>query len=254
MQQNGNGRGSFSRVITLGLVVVLIVLLGRAVFDGIFSIRSIEVRGNYFCSDAQVIAAAGIELGDSIFSVKADRIRAGINANRYLEYVSVWRNFFPCSVVLTVQEHTPIAKMSWMGMLLLVGENGVVLERTSEIDINVHVPEIVGMTVDTAMIGQEITYSVPGQGDAIRKILDALTGQNLITGIAQINISTPDNIALVTDEGLQILLGDVEKMSEKIAVLREALPQIYTRGGVTGGVVHISGDTSLDFMPYTPGE
>lgn len=250
MRQSKKKRSLVSHVFTALMVGILLLVLGSTVFSGLFAVRSIEVRGNTICSDEEVITASGISLGQSIFSVKAKDVQRGINANRYLEYVSVRHNFFPCSVILTVDEHSPVAKMSWLGMLMLIGDDGVVMESTSSIDITVHVPEIVGMTVQQGTaVGHPVVYGVPGQGEAIQSILDALREQGLLTSIVQINISTPDNIALVTDRGLQVLLGEAYRIPEKIEVLRNVLPRVYERDGVSGGVMHISNDISADFLP-----
>lgn len=241
-------RRSVRPAVVLGVIVAaLLLVFGPSIWRNVFAIRNIEVQGNSYCTRDEVIHYSGIRMGDSILSVDAERVKAGINQNRYLEFVGIWRNFFPSSVIITVTEHTPRAKLNWMGMLLLIGDNGVVLERTPEIDIPVHVPEVVGMLVDKVAVGQEVTYGVAGQGDAIIGILDALDLQGVTGEIAEINITSPDNLMLVTEGGLQVILGDDNMLAEKIALLREVLPRIQTLGDVSGGILNISSGESADY-------
>lgn len=232
-----------SRVAAFAVAVVIVFV----VFGQVFSIRGIEVQGNHYCSKEEVIASSGIQLGDSIFSVRQDEVRQRVNSNRYLDFVGVWRNYFPASVIITVTEHAPRAKMHWMGMLVLIGDNGVVLEQTSQIDLEVHVPEIVGMQVNQVSLGKPVDYAVAGQGDAVEALITAIDTQGLFDQIEQINVTQPDSLSLMTTSGMQILLGGVDRLDEKIALARDTLPRIASYGGYEGATLNITNPDSADY-------
>lgn len=228
------------------------LILGPILFNSVFSISKIEVQGNKRVSAEEVVAASGIKRGDNILSIDIDKVRDSINNNRYLEFVGLWRNFFPSSVILTVTEHAPRAKMAWMGMLVVLGENGVVLEQTAEIDASIHVPEIIGMTATQVRVGLPISYSIPGQGEAVDNVIDALDLQGIGSMIAEINVASPESMFLVTEEGLQVNFGNDEQLPEKFALFREVLPRIQTMGAVAGGLLDISTAKTADYRPPKP--
>lgn len=228
----------------VGLAVVALIIF--LVINNVFSVRTVEVQGNRYVTAEEVIAASGIKRGDNIFSINTTDVRNGINNNRYLDYVGLWRSF-PSTVILTVTEHTPRAKMAWMGMLVIIGDNGIVLEQTAEIDIAVHVPEIVGMTVNLVRVGQPLIYGVLGQGEAIDRVISELELQGIGAAIAQINIASPQSMYLVTEDGLQITIGNDEDLPMKFALIREVLPRIQTMGSVTGGTLDVSTAKAADY-------
>lgn len=246
MSQRTRRRGGNSRSVGIVAVAAFLLLIFVALVSGLFSVQSIEVQGNRFCTKEEVIASSGIMLGQNILTIKTDQVKAGINSNRYLEFVGLWRNFFPSSVILTVSEHSPRAKMMWMGMLIVVGDNGVVLERTSTIDMHLPVPEIIGMKVQSDLVGEPIDYSVPGQEEAINRILDALDMQGVTAAVTEINIASPDNLTLLTEYGIQVILGDDDRLDEKIALMRDALPKVQSYGA--GGILNVSSGQNADYQ------
>lgn len=236
--------------VAVGAVVIaaLLVVLGPVLYRSVFGVRTIAVEGNSYVSTDDVVASSGIRYGQSIFGVKSDLVRDGVNANRYLEFVSVSRHY-PSTVTIRVTEHTPRAKMMWMGMLLIIGENGVVLERTSDIDIAVHVPEVIGMSVETVSVGQPIVYKVVGQGEAIDNILSAIELQGIEGEVAEINISSPDSLSLVMESGLQVLLGDERYIQQKIALVRDTVPRLAALQTLAGGTLNVSSGVAADYLP-----
>ena len=214
----------------------------------LFVISYIEVRGNRICSTEDVIVSSGIKIGDSVFTLRNDRIRANINGNRYLEFVSVWRKFTPpCTITLTVREHVPYAKLTWMGLLRVIGDHGIVLERTAQVDLPIPVPELVGMVVSQAEVGREVVYTVPGQADAINSILEALYTAGLADLVAQVHVSIPDSLHLMTRSGMQIMLGDSGRMQEKIDLVHDTLPHIALMGDLNGTLLDVSTAEAADF-------
>lgn len=229
--------------IVLVLLVVAILLVSRA------TVRELAVQGNSYRTDNQVIVAAGIELGENMLFLDEGKIRDRINTDRYLEYRSIWRDFASGRVTITVLEHTPLAKMVWMGTLVLIGDDGIVLEETASINSAVHIPEIVGMTPTQVRSGQPVQYGVAGQGEAITRILEELTLQSIAGEVIEINIASPDNIQLIMENGLQVTLGNDELLPQKLALVRDVMPQVSARWSTQGGILDVSTGRMADFRP-----
>lgn len=237
------------RRIVQAVVAALILVIVFTVFRSVFAIQRIDVQGNQYVTRDEVVLASGLTIGQSVLTVSTDKVREGINRNRYLEFVGIWRNLIPPYVVLTVSEHTPRAKLMWMGMLLILGDDGVVLERTSQIDMPLYVPEVIGMTVENVAVGHPVEYALVGQEEAINGVLDALQMQGVTSDIIEINISSPDNLTLMTEGGLQIILGDGERLDEKIALMRDMVPRIDELNLGSGGILNVSSAESADYRP-----
>lgn len=234
------------------LAVIVVLAVGVPFLSGLlFPVRTIHVQGNSYVTPEQVIAASGVQTGENLLLLSAGKIRDGVNAHRYLEYASIWKDYMAGTLTLTVKEHAPLAKMVWMGMLVLVGDDGVVLEQTSTISSAVHIPEIVGMTVSKVRVGYPVEYSVPGQGEAITRILDDLAVQGIAGEVLEINIASPDNLFLVMENGLQVMLGNDENLSRKFALVRDAMPraQAYSQGNTQGGILDVSTGRAADYRP-----
>lgn len=250
MYQRPEGRMFRHRRAVFGALAIFLLLATVLVIAHFaFAVRAIEVRGNHLRSTEEVIAASGIQMGESIITIKPEEVRERINGNRYLEFVSLIKRYASGTVTLMVSERAPYAKLMWMGHLVLLGENGVVLENTHHIDMAVNVPEIIGMTVNNARVGDEITYAVSGQGEAVTQILDALYAQGIANEIAGINVSLMNNLTMVTYGQLEIILGGDENLADKVTLVREVLPRIQAAGYQAGGTLIVSSGIRADFRP-----
>lgn len=240
-------RGKLSLIVRLAIVAAVLVLIAPTLLGRIFAVRSIQVQGNSYRTADEVIATSGIELGENLLWINAGKVAANINADRYLEYVGIWRDYGSGNVTLTVSEHAPLAKMAWMGMLVLIGDDGVVLEKTASIHSAVHIPEIVGMTATQTRVGQPVQYSVAGQGDAIERLLSELKLQGVAGEVVEINVASPDNLFLVMENGLQVMLGGDNLLAQKLALVREVMPRAQAYGPVQGGVLDVSTGRMADY-------
>lgn len=227
--------GAIAVVIWLAIVVVAVMIIGNTVF----AVQRISVEGNSTVSDDEVIRASGITYQMSLFSVDAKAVREGINGNRYLEFVSLWRDF-PDHVILRVTERSPRATLTWMGMLIILDDDGVVLEQMSNIDILLNVPTVTGMQIDVARLGFPVVSAVPGQEEAMSAVLSELSWQNMTADISELNVASLDNLYLVTVDGLQAMLGNLERLEDKINLLKAFLLEERPNGPVRNYVLDIS--------------
>lgn len=237
--------GAVAIIILLGLAAVVALVVGNSVF----SIQSIEVEGNLHVSDEDIIALSGIRVGDSIFSLNATKIRDAINSDYYLEYIGIWKSY-PDRVILSVKEDTPRAQIEWIGTLILLGKDSVVLERTMDMNLIDGVP-----LVKLSGISNNIQIGAPlvaadGQIEAIGKVLGELIAQNMIHEISELNASTLDNIYLITDDAVQVNLGTADSLPYKIAYTRVLLSNFRgQRVALGGAVLDVTTGRFADFRP-----
>lgn len=241
-------RGLLFRILRIAAICLVIGIALYIILGNVFAIRTIAVEGNSFVSAEEVIATSGIEKGQNLLTLGGDRVKTKINAHRYLQYVGLRRGY-PDTVTIMVTEYAPQAKMKWMGELILLGDNGLVLEQNAQIDRVVDVPEIIGMTISAVSVGQPVLYSVAGQGDSIDLLLAAMKKQQLDSEVLQINVASPDNIILLLKGNLQAILGSDEMLDEKLTHIRNVLPGVRAYGSTDGGVLNVTTGTVVDYSP-----
>lgn len=231
-------------ILWLILPTIAVLLVGNTVF----SVRTITVEGNSTVSDQEVIRASGISVGMSIFAIDSSSVRDSINDNRYLNFISLWRDF-PSRVILRVTEHSPHATFQWMGMLYMLDQDGSVLEQTALFDIPLPVPLITGMQVEAARVGSPVVTSVAGQAQTIATVLSALSRYGLTETTSELNVTSLDNLILITTDGVQVKLGNAEKIETKLYLMEKALSIERQRGDVRYGVLDVTTAKSADYKP-----
>ena len=237
--------GAVALTAILALVAVSLVIAGGRVFV----VQSVVVEGNRFISAEEIMQTGGVSIGDSMFTLDTAAVAEKINAHQYLTCNSVWRDF-PDRVFINVTEHQPVATANWMGSLVMLGQDGVVMEITGQIDIELAVPVITGASIKSARVGEAVTYGVAGQAEAVEAILEAIDWQGFTGEISEINVGTLDDLYLVTVDGLIIRLGDSENLDEKILTARSALVPLRAAYAMRGAVLDVStGDGQADFQP-----
>lgn len=237
--------GAVALTAILALVAVSLVIAGGRVFV----VHSVVVEGNRFISAEEIMQTGGVSIGDSMFTLDTAAVAEKINAHQYLTCNSVWRDF-PDRVFINVTEHQPVATANWMGSLVMLGQDGVVMEITGQIDIELAVPVITGASIKSARVGEAVTYGVAGQAETVEAVLEAIDWQGFTGEISEINVGTLDDLYLVTVDGLIIRLGDSEKLDEKILTARSALVPLRAAYAMRGAVLDVStGDGQADFQP-----
>lgn len=237
----------------IGLVVLLGLLTAAAliVCNNVFVIKTILVEGNQLIDEKTIINLSGISIGDSMFSLNPSKVRTCIDNDRYLSFVGLWKTF-PDQVLLSVKEDTPRVQMQWSGMLVLIGKSGVVLEKTSNIDIELDVPALTGISqkVLDVKVAQPLVFTEDGLLEAMNSILDELVLQNLQGEISELNVSILDNLYLLTVDGLQVMLGDATALPLKLAQMAAVLYDLRTKQmPIRGGVLDVTSGKFIDYRP-----
>lgn len=236
--------GALALTVILALAAVALVVAGNR----LFVVREITVEGNRFISADEIAETAGIAFGDSMLLMDTAAAAQRVSAHRFLTCNSIWRDF-PSRVFINVTELSPVATVNWMGALLMLGPDGVVMESTSQIDLQLDVPVITGASIKSARVGEAVTYSVAGQDEAVALLLEAIDWQGFTSEVSEINVAALDDLYLVTQDGLIIRLGSAENIDEKLALARATLKPIRSAYEVRGAVLDVSTGVHADFRP-----
>lgn len=95
-------------LIVIGIALVLGASGVALYFSNVFAVTTVQVQGNRYVSDEQVLAAAGIPDDTTLLRLDASSISARISENPWISSVNVER-VFPSTVVLSVEENDVVA-------------------------------------------------------------------------------------------------------------------------------------------------
>jgi cell division protein FtsQ len=139
-------------LVTAGVIAAVIIFLASP----FFSVTDIEVEGNYYYTDNEVITMAQAETGRNIFSMLADGdIRKRLRKNSYFTKVHL-RAKFPSTLVIKVEERDQLAALIYGSSYVVLDSKGSVL-RVSREDPRVTLVE--GLKIESMNKGSRVVVT-----------------------------------------------------------------------------------------------
>lgn len=235
--------GAKTALLTLVLLCAVLVILR----EGVFKIRHIAVVGNDTISFQEVVSAAGLDSNASFFSLNEEKIRAGIDQNRYLVFEKMEKEF-PSGVTIYVRERKPCANVQVMGITYLLDAEGMVLERLGSGALEDSLLTVTGFQAKEVRVGSIIVPATARHLQAYEALLNELTLQNVIEQAAELNLADPDSLYLVTRSGYTVHLGDDTQLRAKIGTVRAVIAKLQEMGKY-GGVIEASVPAVATYTP-----
>ena len=109
-------------------------------------------------------------------------------------------------------------------------------------------PVVTGFRVSNISVGQQLAVRSQGQLEAYRVIMEELELQMYQSQVSEINLADPDNIYLVTAEGVTVRLGDANYMQAKIGAVRTDMAYLRQLGK-TSGILDVTTPEDAKYMP-----
>jgi len=233
------------RAVILSLLLILAVAL--ILNASVFRIRNVAVIGNSQFSWEEIVRAAGLEGSVGYFSLNEEKIKTGINANRYLIYEKMEKQF-PSSLTLYVRERTACADMQVMGVTYRLDEQGMVLERDGAVQPSGERVLITGFQAREIRVGQTIVPGIADQMNIYLELMQELRLQHYMDEVAELNISDTESLYLITRNGYTAHLGDGTSLRAKIGTVRGVVAKLMEMGRF-GGVIEASQPGEATYTP-----
>lgn len=239
------GRGLRAVLFTL----IMLVAVGIILQGTLFRLRTVTVYGNNHRTNQEVETLAGLAKGQNILFLDENKIRDNINADRYLIFEDMQRDY-PDGLILKVFERVPRANVQSMGVQYTLDGEGMVLEQTDVLQLEEGLIAVTGFTLSKCDLGQYVVSQSQRQLTAYRQVMTELAVQECISQVSELNLSDVDNLYLISLDGFSIRLGDSEEMRAKIGAMRAVLEKLREMGREKGSV-----DVSAPIHPtYIPAE
>lgn len=137
------------------LLIFAAILAGCIIF---FRVNTMVVTGNSRYTQDEIIAAAGVEQGDNLFTLNkyqiADRILTQLP---YVDDVTISRKL-PDTLIFEVQESTGVAWVESGGSYWLINNNCKVLE-VGDASLVQGKPQLLGITPENPTVGNTLTVA-----------------------------------------------------------------------------------------------
>lgn len=228
-------------VFIAGLVTASITL-GRSFEEFVrsspsFAIRAIEIEGNTQLSDEEILAAAGLELGQNIFEFKGEEIEARLRQHPALRGVQVER-ILPGRFTIWVEEYRPIALLA-LDELYLLSREGIAYRPLADgeaADLPIISLAEPSELIEDRALRQRLLFEAASIIDAIDR-----HGGELLNELMEIHIRADHRFVLrFFDERMDVFLGRGDYPT-KLERLRAILDELGTRS-LRASRVHIDNE------------
>ncbi|NLB90633.1 MAG: FtsQ-type POTRA domain-containing protein [Clostridiales bacterium] len=237
----GKGKRNFF----LFLLVLVIGIVAFVLF--FFQIRSIEVIGNHLRSKQEVLNLAGIGIGDNLLFANKNKVEEGINADRYLIFAGMYP-LYPSQLFIQVYERLPIGMFQYMGVTYTTDMEGMVLEQEEIVGSEEKLVYFRGLDIKECKLGSFFSCRSDKQFLAYKKILEELNYQTYYQEVRECNLSSIDNISLISVYGFKIRLGDSSDMRAKIGAARAVISKLIELNAPIG-TLDVSSPIYPTFIP-----
>lgn len=228
----------FLTLLTVGIVVVL---------QTVFRLEAVCVIGHETRTAQEIINLSGLSYGQNIFSISTDDVRANLEKDHTIILKDIQIKH-PNLVYLQVEERYPVALMQWLGVHYVLDKDGLVMEESTGTELIGTMPLVTGFRVSNAHKGQFLTVKSQLQLEAYSRLIQELNLQNYAKQVTEIRLNNPDNIYLVTTEGISVRVGKPEDLKRKIQAVRTAMS--YLRAlDEDAGVLDVNEPTDVKYRP-----
>lgn len=227
------------------ILVFFACLAAVALFlsSSFFDIQNIEVEGNKYYTDGEVINLADATLGVNLFWEAGDsQIKENLGKNPYFSDVKVKRKL-PSTLVIELKERAQIAAIVYGDKYVVIDEDGTVL-RKSEVDPKVTL--LTGLTINKLNVGETVGAEETSTLETTLKMLASMKEGDIY--FKKIDVSRVVIKAYIYDT--LIVKGTPKQMMKAIdsGKLQIVVNDLFKKD-ITRGTINLGDHKYLSFSP-----
>ena len=224
-------------IVLLACALVVWFLLGKV----FFRLKYVLVLGNELKSKNHITMMSGLVEGLNLFAVNEAEVRNNLSRDHTIELLNIQKDYLKGAIYLYVKERVPVATTNRGGIRYLLDEKGMILEEIHKIDEATGMPEINGLTVNNSnfVVGQALPLRNRKQMEAYQTVLFELGQQMYADQVREVNLTNPEDVYLVTAEGITVRIGTCQDARAKVGAMRAGV--LYLRQiGQTSGILDVT--------------
>ena len=196
--------------VVIGFVVCIAFL--SVCFGVLFKVDEITVRGTGLYSTEEVISKAGIEVGQTLYSIDKKKVEQNIKLNfPYIKNVYIDRQI-PSTVELILYDDVPLFYIQTGGEYFLLSDTFRVLERTYDFQsFLTKYPQIKKLSLPDviyAVVGKEIKFKKEYDAEYVKAFVTDLIKCEMFPSLQVINAEDKYGLYVVYSDKYKIIMGD----------------------------------------------
>lgn len=216
-------KGKFSTL----FIYIFIIVVGLYFFlhSPLFSVKHIKVMGNNLLEEEKILSLSQLTTDQNIMKIKKEDIIKKISLHPFIKDVQIKRRL-PNSVEIHIIERKPVGLLVCQDGFIQVSEEGYFLALIQDIG-EYSLPVINGIDLE----------ELPGPGQLINNAGLTLalniikeSPQNLLNNLVELNIENKSYILAYTIDGMEIRLGSLQNITDKLIDLSYILEDFHNRG------------------------
>lgn len=222
-----------------GLILLLLCALLLFLRFQVLTIKKLNISGISTVPWQTVASAAGLDKRPFFFTLSEEKVRSGINANRYLIYEGMDK-VFPSTLNLRVTERKPFAFFTHLGIGYILARDGIILEETNELKDGANLILVNGLAVWSRQTPGTLPASTdPAQAESLVALFSELDLWGFGSQLVSIDIAQSLNITLHTRDAYTINLGDATNLHAKVGTVVSIIAKLRQMDMV-GGIIEAS--------------
>ncbi len=190
----------------------------------LFNAEQIVIEGETEYSDAQIIEASGLQGNENLVRLNTSGIPEKILDKLVkLDSVKVDK-VFPSTIKITAEPAVPMASFRYNSQYYVISHIGRVIEISGDTP---DCMQIIGyVPAESVIVGSFITAEDPEQDTLVSEISGALEKAG-IDNITTVNITDKLDIVITYDDRIDMYIGSVLQLDEKMRIAHELLYKGY---------------------------
>ena len=200
-------------------IILLFTLIIILAFSPLFNITEIQIEGNFRLTENTIINASNIKIGQNILRIDKNKIKDNIKEIPYIDEVSIKRNW-PDKLCISITEKQALAKIDVFGSVIVLDENGIVLESVSDAT-NLDIPLIENFEITNYGVNKNISLEENNKINNILEVLKILKKNDMLNIVSKISQDT--DIIINTKDGHIVNVGQINDLEYKAKTLKALL-------------------------------
>ncbi|WP_317856229.1 cell division protein FtsQ/DivIB [Chakrabartyella piscis] len=209
--------------VLIGCLVVLCLLIGL-LFSPLFTTKYIYLEGCERYSLDEICDTISFHTGDNLVLYNRSKAEKTLLTDPYIATADISLKL-PSTMTITLTERLTRGYVPYMGAYLYIDMEGRVLETQSS--YSDPLPIVNGLQFTSFQLGELLPVQNQEALTVMLQISKLMEKYELLDLILEVDVSDANNIVAYTN-GVQVYLGNIDRMDQKIRYLSEIVPNIPT--------------------------
>lgn len=250
------------KLLLLIIISIFAIIFARSSF---FIVDDIKVAGNEKYSSNDIIFSTGLITGQNVFKMLGekpknlisfrfnDREQNVYESMPYVKSISV-RPLLPKAIRIKIQERTPFAILDTIGTSVLIDKEGYALEIIKDPEIKKKYFKIIGTSVDSYNLGQEVKFKGESPLHLLITFCDILlksdktSNNKFYEKLTSIKVSDISSVTANFEGRIDVEFADFDNIEYDLKVFKQIFTNNITKNQ-KGTLVFSSGSEHPYFVP-----